>query len=188
MNDSKLTNEEFEELIDMAKSRSKTTAVSIFNPLLGEILLPHGKRDTKDKMGFGYEHIVCGRLFKDNQSNDEIASLIVKMLEILKSANGKEIKKENGTRERMLVEKDGIRVVLSKEKLFEYDVWVLTGYPMFEQGTKTIKEVAKASLRTVIATKEYAQYYSYFRSIVGALTTDLIIEKNKQNVNGGQEI
>ena len=67
-------------------------------------------------------------------------------------------------------------------------MWTITSYPLFEKDTKAIKKETLDFLSTVNATEEYTQYYSSFRNIVGALVSNIIITKNKQNVNGGQEI
>ena len=185
--DNLLTDNEFEELIDMAKSKNKYTAVSIKNPILGEIVLPHGRIDNETKRGYGYEHLVYERLFKDNLNNDEIAGLIIRTLEVLKTASEDNVLKLKTRKNRIIIEKNEIRIALAKERFMDSDMWIITSYPLFEDKTKTIKKEALVSLRTAHATKGYAQHYSFFRNAVGALTSRFIIEKNKQNVNGGQK-
>lgn len=49
-----------------------------------------------------------------------------------------------------------------------------------KKGTKEIEEEVKAYIGTVNALDEYAKYYSYFRSIVGALTSTYIIQQNNE--------
>ena len=185
--DNLLTDNEFEELIDMAKSKNAYSFCFVSNPILGRIALPHGEIDSKEKVGFGYEHIVYGRTIKDNLKVDCITGLIIRTLEILKSATEENISLALKDR-RKLVEKNDIKIILSQKRILDSNIWVVTSYPIFERGKSTIKKETLDFLSTVNATKEYAQYYSCFRNIVGALVSNIIIEKNKQNVNGGQEI
>ena len=185
--DNLLTDNEFEELIDMAKSKNAYSFCFVSNPILGRIALPHGEIDNKEKVGFGYEHIVYGRTVKDNLKVDCITGLIIRTLEILKSATEENIS-QTLKNKRKVVEENDIKIVLSQKKIFDSDVWVITSYPLFEKGQNKIKKETLDFLSTVNATEEYAQYYSYFRNIVGALVSNIIITKNKQNVNGGQEI
>lgn len=178
----RLTNEELNELIEMAKSKNRHTSCSVYNKALGEIVLPHGRVDSDKNIGYGYEHIVYGRCVKDKLLNNEIGALIIKTLEMLKNATKDDIK-EATIKNRVLVEKDGRSVILSKERFLGNDIWILSSYPLFKKGTNYIKQEAKASLYTVNAVQEYAQYYSSFCNIVGALTSRLIISKKLENDN-----
>lgn len=182
--DNLLTEEEFEELIEMAKSKNEYSFCFVSNPILGRIVLPHGERDSDKKVGYGYEHIVYGRATKDNLKVDCIAGLLIRTLEILKSATEENISKTLKNKRKVVEEKD-IKIVLSQKKIFNDNIWVITSYPLFEKGQNKIKKETLDFLSTVNATEEYAQYYSYFRDIVGALVSSINITKNKQIVNGG---
>lgn len=185
--DNLLTSEEFEELIDMAKGKNEYSFCFVSNPILGRIALPHGEIDSDKKVGYGYEHIVYGRATKDNLKVDCIAGLLIRTLEILKSATEENISLALKDR-RKLIEKDNIKIILSQKKILDKNIWVVTSYPLFEKGKCTIKKETLDFLSTVNATEEYAQYYSSFRDIVGALVSNIMITKNKKIVNGGQEI
>lgn len=164
-------------------TNDKFASCIIQNKELGEIVLFQGQHHIDTNSGYGYKHIVYNRFVKDKLPTNEIAGLIVRQLEILKSAKKEDISYAKKG-DKALVEENGVRVVLCQKEFFDTKLWVITSYPVFKKGTKEIEKEVKAYIGSVNDTDEYAKYYSYFRSIVGALTSIYSIEIKEEKGKG----
>lgn len=173
-----LSLKEQEDFLDMMDSKNEFSFLLIKNNILSEVIFSHGKINTKKQNGYGYEHIVQQRY--KQFTIDEICSFLIFSVECIKKTTlqdidyGAEIEKQS---KRIYINKDGLRIVLSQNQLFDKNFWVVTSFPIVE-NEKISKKIEDA-IKTVNASNDYKLLLSFIRKEVGALIfSKLNINKN----------
>ena len=141
---------------------------TVLNKDLGEVRVDRGKLDPG---GYGFMHIIEGRLLEDGMNEETITALLIKINDVIQKGKVTPKKERTPGRERHKVEKDGIAVILSRTK--NEKRLVITGYAEKE------KEAADA-IKAVNAQYGYAPEFVDFQKQVGAAIASISLLSHQQ--------
>jgi hypothetical protein len=153
-------------------------SVVIKNKELGDISVDAGEAKRKS---FGIKHIIHERYKNENKTPDEIASLLMLLVDTLRDGSisrDVSVQDKNGQDiGRYDIEKKGIVAIVSKQRHGKDEKFVITGFDDIN------KKEASEAIQTGIAQYGYTPEFSYFRKQVGAVLASL----NPVSTNSGEK-
>lgn len=161
---------DFQQIANVIDTHS---SMIIKNKQLGNVIYDYGTFGDISKKrtgGYGIEHIIEGRYRKDNLSQDEISAILYL---INKTVKDTKLTEKQLKQNRIILQKDDIQAILSKEWKGTKEVWVITGYPIEYKKTNTLTKAATDAIQTVIAQYGYTPEFSSVRKQVGAVIASI---------------
>lgn len=176
----KLTDEEISKLADVIENK---TYMSFENPKLKEVVFDYGdfrdltpeNKNRRGANGNGIIHIIQRRFERDELTDFQIATLLIKIAEISKT------EKPSGydeSKTRAFINKDGLRVILQKNYNETSKTWLVSGYGLHDDNGRLTLEAAE-TIETGNAQYGYKPDHSRLRNQVGAVIAS--IDNIRQN-------
>lgn len=156
-------------LADFADVIKNKSSLVVQNPSLSKVVFDYGSfgdlTTEKSAGGSGIVHIIQRRAEIDGLSEEDIASLLLKIKDTTETerVTGYD---ETGTR--AFINKGGIRVLLQKNWNKSLDNWLVSGYGIMDSAGNLSLEAAE-TIQTVNAQYGYKPEHSLLREQVGAV-------------------
>lgn len=154
----------------IAEVIGKDSAMTIRNPVLGDVVFANGtfgNLEKKNTGGFGIKHIIEGRYRKDHLSKEDISALLYLMKDTVENVPPTDI-----NRAKINLVKNGIWVGITRNWAETGEKWIVTGYGEIGNDGKMTREAADA-IKAVSAQYGYTPEFLSVGKQVGAVIASI---------------